>query len=56
MNNGPCVLIGSITSLLSFTVNEPAIANIRPIGTYLPRKITNAVDKFQNGIFAEVPK
>ena len=57
MNKGPCVFIGSITSLLSLTVNEPAIANIKPKGTYLPRNITIAVEtiprmeylqKFQN--------
>ena len=56
MNTGPCVLIGSTTSLLSFSVNEPAIANMSPIGTNLPTKITIAVDIFQNGVFAEVPK
>ena len=56
MNNGPCVFMGSTTSFLSLMVNEPAMASIKPNGTYLPMKITIAVDKFQNGVFAEVPK
>ena len=56
MNKGPLVLIGSTTSFLSFNVNEPAIANIRPIGTYRPRNITIAVDQFQNEVSADVPK
>jgi hypothetical protein len=56
INKGPLVLIGSITSFLSFIVNEPAIANINPIGTYRPRNITMAVDQFQNEVSADVPK
>ena len=28
INNGPCVLIGSMASFLSLTVNEPAIARL----------------------------
>src|SRR5262245_54538983 len=49
INNGPCVLMGSITSFLSFMVNEPAIANIKPNGTNLPNNITIPIDQFQNG-------
>lgn len=56
MNKGPCVFIGSITSLLSFIVNEPAIASIRPKGAYLPRNIPIAVETLKNGVFAELPK
>ena len=52
----PRVFIGSITSFLSLSVNEPAIANIKPNGTNLPSNITIPVDQFQNGVFAEVPK
>ena len=44
MKSWPCVFIGSITSFLSFTVNEPAIASMRPIGMYLPTSITNPVE------------
>lgn len=56
MNIGPCVLMGSMSSLLSFMVNEPAIASMSAIGINLPRRITIAVEMFQNGVFAEVPK
>src|SRR5215472_16395381 len=56
INNGPCVLIGSIASFLSLSVNEPAIASINISGGYLPRNMTIAVDQFQNGVLAEVPK
>ena len=56
INNGPCVLIGSMASFLSLSVNEPAIASIMTIGGYLPRSITIAVDQFQNGVLAEVPR
>src|SRR5215813_5123903 len=56
INNGPCVLIGSMASFLSLSVNEPAIASINIRGGYLPRNITIAVDQFQNGVLAEVPK
>lgn len=56
MNKGPLVLIGSITSFLSLIVKDPAIASINTIGIYLPRNITIAVDQFQNGVSANVPK
>ena len=56
INNGPCVLIGSIASFRSLTVNEPAIAKLMTIGAYLPRNITIAVDQFQNGVLPEVPR
>ena len=55
VNNTPCVLMGSIASFLSLTVKEPAIASIRPIGTYLPNSITSPVDIFQNGVSADAP-
>lgn len=32
INNGPCVLTGSIASFLSLSVNEPAIARLIIIG------------------------
>ena len=48
INKGPCVLIGSMASFLSLSVNEPAIASIITIGAYLPMNITIAVDQFQN--------
>ncbi len=56
INKGPCVLIGSMASFLSLTVNEPAIARVMIIGGYLPRNITIALHQFQNGVLAEVPK
>ena len=56
IHNGPCVLIGSMASFLSLIVNEPAIASISTIGAYLPMNITIAVDQFQNGVLAEVPR
>ena len=55
-NTTPLVLIGSITSFLSLTVKEPAIANIKPIGRYRPKNIINPVDQFQNAVLAEAPK
>src|SRR5581483_2535497 len=56
MNRGPFVFMGSITSFLSLTVKEPAIAIISPNGTYLPRNITIPVVQFQNGRLADEPK
>jgi hypothetical protein len=56
INKGPCVLTGSMASFLSLSVNEPAIARLMIIGGYLPRNIIIAVDQFQNGVLAEVPK
>jgi hypothetical protein len=56
INTGPCVLTGSMASFLSLSVNEPAIARLMIIGGYLPRNMIIAVDQFQNGVLAEVPR
>jgi hypothetical protein len=52
----PEVFIGSTTSFLSLRVNDPAIANINTIGINRPSNMTHAVDQFQNGVFADVPR
>src|SRR5579871_5934058 len=52
----PSVRIGSGVSRRSFVANDPAMAIMKTTGRYRPTTITMAVEMFQNGVFAKVPR